>query len=684
MAAAVNARRYAIGCACLLIAAAGLRFYDLPGVALRYDEIAVAINARSPFADLLDVARYLQNSPIFYPIALWAVEKIDGSEFGVRIISAAASLLTVGALLYLPRRAGVSRWAAFMAALLCALSASAIEHAQDAREYSLDTLCGALIIAGLLQYLRDGRKALLCAALFAGPMIQYGLVLFGAAALGAAALAPAASSQTDSGCGGRRGYAAAVWWRLRLRRDLLLPIGVFGAACAISWELAASYWYFGEDGGSWDSQPSKAILYYQGGYDAAGIAEFALSRTWWLLTYHMAPAIAGAALLAFGGLLLSARRRRRLDAVALLALLAVGIAVCAALIDAYPLGGSRHNLYLGPIVFLAAGGAFHSAAVDMGALARRAWAAPALAVAAAVAIAVAGAVGIYQYRHYLYYSEPSVKQALAALAELEHAGDAVYISRWEAPTVEFYIREKPANYFYGDVVCWGPDWSACAPEMLDEMFRTVGDSRRIWLIHNAGVSVEEEMAAAFEGVAVEEAALTDGAAPNAPRVDSLPTPHYDRQLDRRLKRRIQNDWTRPRVTLHLITGFDAAAADIRRERFAEYEAAVSGAPSAAAEYNLYLQGDTLYYAKRPCDAADTEARFFLHIYPENAADLHERLRLRGFANLDFEFQDYGLRVDDRCIIRRALPEYAIERIHAGQFVYPDGDVVWEVELAGEP
>ena len=683
MAAAVNARRYAIGCACLLIAAAALRFYDLPGVALRYDEIAVAINARAPFADLLDVARYLQNSPIFYPIALWAVEKIDGSEFGVRIISAVASLLTVGALLYLPRRAGVARWAAFMAALLCALSASAIEHAQDAREYSLDTLCGALIIAGLLQYLRDGRKALLCAALFAGPMIQYGLVLFGAAALGAAALAPAAASQTDGGSG-RRGYAAAVWRRLRRRRDLLLPIGVFGAACAISWELAASYWYFGEDGGSWDSQPSKALLYYQGGYDAAGIAEFALSRTWWLLTYHMAPAIAVAALLAFGGLLLSSAMRRRLDAVALLALLAVGIAVCAALIDAYPLGGSRHNLYLGPIVFLAAGGAFHSAAVDMGALARRAWAAPALAAAAAAAIAVAGAVGIYQYRHYLYYSEPSVKQALAALAELERAGDAVYISRWEAPTVEFYIREKPANYFYGDAVCWGPDWAECAPEMLDEMFRAVGDSRRIWLIHNASVSVREETAAAFDGVAVEEVALTDGSAPNAPQVDRLPTPHYDRQVDRRLRRRNHGSWPRPRATLHLITGYEELAASVREEWLAMYDDLASKTPSAAAEYNLYLQGDTLYYAKRPCAAADTEARFFLHLYPENAADLHERLRLRGLANLDFEFQDYGLRVDDRCVIRRALPEYAIERIHAGQFVYPDGDVVWEVELAGEP
>ena len=681
----MNANRlYAIGCVCLLIAAAALRFYNLSDAALRFDEILAALISRDSFLEVIYNTRDIHTAPILHPLALWAVQKASSVELSVRLAAAIASVLSLAALLFVMPRVGVARWAAFLAGLLAALSPAAIEHAQDAREYSIDTLIAILMIAGLLQYLRDGRKALLCGALFAAPLLQYGLILFCAAVIGVAALAPAASQAAVRKEG--LAYHRRIWERLRRRIDLALPVGAFAAACAASWELTAKYRYWGEYGGSWDSQPTKADFYYQGGYDAAA-AEFAIVRTWETLTYHMPPVIAAGALLAFGGLLAASLARRRLDALAPLALLAVGIAACAALIDAYPFGGSRHGFYLGPIIFLAAGGAVHSLAADAAALARRAWVAPALTAAAAVAITVVCAAAIYQYLDYLYYSDPGVKRALAALAELEREGDAVYVSRWEVPTVEFYKWEKPANYTYGEVVCWGASWAECVPDMLDEMFRAAGDSRRIWLIHNASVSIPKEMAAHSQEAAVaavEEIDVGGRAALSARQVERLPTPHYDRQVERSIRRSNDHSWPKPRATLHLITGFEEAAANIRRERFVEYEAAVSGAPSAAAEYNLYLQDGALYYAKRPCDAADTEAPFFLHLYPADAADLPERRRRSGFDNLDFEFQAHGLRVDDRCVIRRALPEYAIDRIHAGQFVYPDGDVVWEVELAGEP
>ena len=548
----MNAKRgYAIGCVCLLIAAAGLRLYGLSDAALRYDEAAVALVARKPLSEVVDYTRYTHHIPILYPLALWAVQKAQSADLSVRLVPAVASLLTVGALLFWMPRVGVARRAAFFAALLAALSAAAIEHAQDAREYSVDALCAALMIAGALRYLRDGGKALLCGALFAGPLLQYGLALFGVAVIGAAALGPAAHFQADGG-GARRGYAAAVWGWLRRRIGLLLPIGCFAAACALSWRVTLRY-QLGEI--DRPSAPAFADYYYQGGYDAAAVAEFVVSRTWQLLTYHMTPAIAAGALLAFGALLALSLMRRRLDAVALLALVAVGIAVCAALTGAYPLGGIRHNLYLGPIVFLAAGSAFHSLAVDAGEIARRKWVAPAVGIAVAVAITVVGASAIYRYRDYLYYSDPGVKRALALLEELEQEGDAVYVSHWEVTAVEFYKREKPANYFYGDVVCWRPPWSACASEMLDEMFRAAGDSRRIWLIHNASVSVGEEMAAHKRYAAVESVEEIDvggRAGLSARQVAGLPAPHYDRQVGRRLKRGNDNSWPRPRGTLHLI------------------------------------------------------------------------------------------------------------------------------------
>ena len=150
--------------------------------------------------------RHRNSSPILYPLALWAVQKVDVSAFSIRVLPAAASVLTVAALLFLLPRAGVSRWATFLAALLATLSVAAIEHAQDAREYSIDALLAALMIAGLLWHLRHGRKALLCVSLFLAPLLQYGLVLFGVAVIGVAAVLPPPTSGRRNGTRARAGF----------------------------------------------------------------------------------------------------------------------------------------------------------------------------------------------------------------------------------------------------------------------------------------------------------------------------------------------------------------------------------------------------------------------------------------------------------------------------------------------
>ena len=170
----------------LLVVAAGLRFYDLPGQSLRHDEAAAANISRGALSEVIPDTRTSNSSPILYPLALWVVQQVESTPFSIRLLPATASVLTVAVMLFLLPRLGVNRWAAFLAALLTTLSVAAIEHAQDAREYSLDALLAVLLIAGLLWYLRDGRKVLLCGALFLAPLLQYGLVLFGFAIIGAA------------------------------------------------------------------------------------------------------------------------------------------------------------------------------------------------------------------------------------------------------------------------------------------------------------------------------------------------------------------------------------------------------------------------------------------------------------------------------------------------------------------
>ena len=104
-----------------------------------------------------------------------------------------------------------------------------------------------------------------------------------------------------------------------------------------------------------------------------------------------------------------------------------------------------------------------------------------------------------------------------------------------------------------------------------------------------------------------------------------------------------------------------------------------GAPAAQSRFDLYLSGDTLAYLKEPCAAGDTDARFFLHIFPADPADLPADGGEIGFANLDFQFADHGAYAGDICAATRDIPDYPIERIRTGQFVSGEGDL-WRAEF----
>ena len=115
---------------------------------------------------------------------------------------------------------------------------------------------------------------------------------------------------------------------------------------------------------------------------------------------------------------------------------------------------------------------------------------------------------------------------------------------------------------------------------------------------------------------------------------------------------------------------------------AAYESILAGdygQPAAQSDFDLYLRGNVITYLKAPCAAGDADARFFLHIFPADPAYLPADGREHGFANLDFQFADHGAYVDGICVIERELPDYAIERIRAGQFVSGEGRL-WGAEF----
>lgn len=354
-------RLYYTAAICLIIVAAILRFYDLPADALGGDETAAGLNSRSTLEVLLYRTRKFNSSPILYPLASWAVQKVESSALSIRIIPAIASVLTVASLLFLLPRVGVSREAAFVAALLATVSSELIYYAQYGREYSIDTLVAVLMIAGLLSYLKNGdgwrKNILLCVSLFIAPLVQYGLVLFGAAVLGTIATSEGQNLwvHRNSLRDGLQSRAGWVWNRLK---NLVCPVASFSMGCAISYATTLRYQLGSEEFGA---NSYLALRYYLGEYsDVRSVVEFASNHTWEMLKYHIPETAAVLGVVIFGIYMIISIRKARLDAVTILFIISIAIAVFAALMREYPYGSTRQTIYLAPIVFLMFGHSLYS------------------------------------------------------------------------------------------------------------------------------------------------------------------------------------------------------------------------------------------------------------------------------------------------------------------------------------
>ena len=114
----------------------------------------------------------------------------------------------------------------------------------------------------------------------------------------------------------------------------------------------------------------------------------------------------------------------------------------------------------------------------------------------------------------------------------------------------------------------------------------------------------------------------------------------------------------------------------------DYETLVSGEPVMRSDFDVYLSENTLTYAKEPCAPADTEATFFLTLYPVDGNDLPDDRKQHGFDNLDFSFDQRGVIFDGKCMAEVALPEYAVARISTGQYVTVESGYnnLWEAKF----
>ena len=105
----------------------------------------------------------------------------------------------------------------------------------------------------------------------------------------------------------------------------------------------------------------------------------------------------------------------------------------------------------------------------------------------------------------------------------------------------------------------------------------------------------------------------------------------------------------------------------------------AGGALAASEFDLYLDGMTLFYLRESCAPEDTDERFFLSVYARDPDDLPDSRVRYGFENRDFRFADAGRLFDGKCLASVRLPDYRILRVRTGQYRSNQGDI-WSVEF----
>ena len=121
------------------------------------------------------------------------------------------------------------------------------------------------------------------------------------------------------------------------------------------------------------------------------------------------------------------------------------------------------------------------------------------------------------------------------------------------------------------------------------------------------------------------------------------------------------------------------------DSLADYAAALSALPAnpaaSAGGFDIYARDGALIYVKSHCAESDARGRFALSIFPSDRADLPQSARDAGadHAPLNFDFPEYGVALDGKCVIIRDLPGYPIAAVETGQWI-PGGEELWSVRI----
>jgi hypothetical protein len=492
----LKGRTFLLIAAFLLTTATGLRIYHVGGRSLWSDEAIVATisrgtlydkafvphPSRGTFAEVLDQTRTWGSYPVFYPCMLYLVEKVGGGPIAVRAPSVLASILAVLVMLAMGR-VGVSRGAALFSAAILAVSTAQIRYAQEAREYSLSILFASVMIFCFLQWIRarsgSTHPLLLYAALFLAPFIQYGLVLFAFGILTTIGLLLVLDRSKS----------------FRLPHAVIASASL-GAGGATSLLLTLRYQL-----GIRRSQGYLAENYFEP--KTTSVLHFLFRNSRGLLGF-MFPGRAIVVCFVIGAIIfcIEQTRRRKCDAVAILAFTSVLITAVASIARVYPYGGIRQCLFLAPALALFAGVVFASFSGRLYGSYQQATVLGVMAL-----ILLSGCRGIFKSSPYREVED--IQSVLKELSKSSAPSDQVYVYPGAGPAVDFYLHGSPPRFIYGEDHRDAPQ--NYAPELLASINR---HTDRVWLVfsHMYGSEEQEIVDSLRSGWDVQRVVAATGAA----------------------------------------------------------------------------------------------------------------------------------------------------------------------------
>ena len=455
-----------VGTACVT------RFWDLGSYSLWHDEAWVALSIVEPgVLDMLLRFEYPQTSPpLFLILVRSLVGLFGGSEIALRLLPAAAGVLSGVLLCRLARRWSGSEIVALLAMSIWLANPHVLRYHRELKQYSTDALVTVLLLLLADSFFREAdpskrarRRWLLLGATLACLPLSYT----------AALVVP----------------AVALGWVLTRREPLHLTLyvgssaGFFLVLHRIFVRSQYTDWLFD----FW----KEAFLQER---TISGFVEFASGRSFWVFRFLFGPldhplflaTSLTAVVLFLAGVVVLAIRRGLATPAILLAPIAVTLG--AACFSRYPYGGIRADLFFMPLVMIgvAAGIASLFGAIEK----RQKGAAWGLTIASVLLFHAA----------YLMPLPRDDRDIRAGVRDLEAAllpGDTVAVSDPALYAFRYYTRESgPSVHRFSG---WNSAPFERAREELDRILDEEIGSGRVWLLFERDRGLRERLVAHAAG-----------------------------------------------------------------------------------------------------------------------------------------------------------------------------------------